>query len=110
MLQMSEATQTKSRPMHSHTAFRRDILAVVYDLDAPNGMDIKAELEADYETENLTTGRIYPNLDQLVDGGLLDKRSVDERTNAYHVTRRGEHALQTHLDWVTRRTEGLRDE
>lgn len=72
------------------TAFRRDILRVVAaaDADAPYGLAIKRALESWYD-EVQNHGRLYPNLDELVDAGLLDKSAKDKRTNGYALTSRG---------------------
>jgi len=34
-------------------------------------------------------GRLYPNLDTLVEKGLVEKGEKDRRTNVYTLTRRG---------------------
>ena len=57
-------------------------------LDEPHGLAIKKELEDYYETE-IHHGRLYPNLDTLVDKGLVEKGEKDRRTNSYTITRRG---------------------
>lgn len=58
--------------MHDLTGFQRDQLSVVAGLDAPHGLAIEDELDDYYETET-TKGRLYPNLDALVEKGLLEK-------------------------------------
>ena len=62
-------------------------------LEEPHGLAIKDELENYYESE-INHGRLYPNLDTLVDKGLLEKGSKDRRTNFYTVTRRGRRELE----------------
>jgi len=63
------------------TAFQRDILYVIGDLGDPHGLAIKNELEAYYKSE-VNHGRLYPNLDQLVEQNLLIKpRKTTERMN-----------------------------
>lgn len=57
-------------------------LVVVAGLDEPHDLAIKEELEAYYETE-IQHGRLYPNLDELVDKGLIKKDEKDGRTNVY---------------------------
>ncbi|ELY86150.1 PadR family transcriptional regulator [Natrialba taiwanensis] len=70
------------------TAFQRDILAAIARLknsaDPSYGLAIKADLETRYGEVN--HGRLYPNLDDLVDQNLLKKSELDRRTNEYTLT------------------------
>lgn len=77
------------------TAFQRELMMAIADLDSPHGLGIKAELETLYRHE-VYHGRLYPNLDTLVDKGLVEKRSQDERTNEYDLTDTGEAALRAY--------------
>ena len=61
-------------------------------------MDVRRALEAHYG-EAVNHGQLYPNLDELVDAGLVEKCSVDGRTNAYSLTDDGESALDARLAW-----------
>jgi len=69
--------------------FQRDLLVVAAGLEEPNGLDIKSELEQ-YYTSEINHGRLYPNLNTLVEKGLVEKGQKDERTNQYVVTDRGD--------------------
>jgi len=71
--------------MRELTAFQRDILYAVGDQDPPYGLAIKRELEKYYGGE-VNHGRLYPNLDTLVEEGLLKKGKIDDRTNSYELT------------------------
>lgn len=84
--------------MHDLTGFQRDLLYVIAGLDQPHGLAIKDELEDYYGTE-IHHGRLYPNLDTLVDKGLIEKGQLDQRTNYYSVTRRGRRELEARLEW-----------
>ena len=84
--------------MHEMTAFQRDLLIVIAGLDAPAGTTINAELDQYYE-KTVEAGRLYPNLDDLVEQGLADKTAKDGRTNEYSVTDFGHTVLESHLDW-----------
>jgi DNA-binding PadR family transcriptional regulator len=84
--------------MHDLTGFQRDLLFVVAGLEEPHGLAIKEELEEYYESE-IHHGRLYPNLDTLVDKGLIEKGSLDRRTNYYTLTGRGERELDSRYDW-----------
>jgi len=84
--------------MHDLTGFQRDLLYTISGLEDPHGLALKDELEEYYESE-VHHGRLYPNLDTLVDKGLVEKRKQDERTNIYTITRRGRRELQARRDW-----------
>jgi DNA-binding PadR family transcriptional regulator len=84
--------------MHDLTGFQRDLLYVIAGLGEPKGLAIKDELEEYYETE-INHGRLYPNLDTLVEKGLVTKGEIDKRTNSYSLTRRGEREIADRRDW-----------
>ena len=86
--------------MFDLTGFQRDALYVVAGLEEPHGLAIKDELEEYYESE-INHGRLYPNLDRLVDKGLIEKGELDKRTNFYTVTRRGRGVLEARQEWRT---------
>ncbi len=86
--------------MYDLTAFQRDLLYVVAGLESPHGLAIKSELEQYYDSE-IHHGRLYPNLDELVDKGLVDKGTKDRRTNVYALTARGERELTARREWET---------
>lgn len=70
------------------TAFQRDLLATIArfeDITDPSyGLAIKADLEKFYGEVN--HGQLYPNLDSLIDQGLVEKSELDRRTNEYTLT------------------------
>jgi len=84
--------------MHDLTGFQRDLLYVVAGTDEPHGLKVKDELEEYYETE-IHHGRLYPNLDTLVEKGLVEKGEHDRRTNWYRLTRRGKRELAARAEW-----------
>ncbi|WP_262178032.1 PadR family transcriptional regulator [Haloarcula laminariae] len=84
--------------MHDLTGFQRDLLYVISGHEEPHGLAIKEELEMYYEKE-IHHGRLYPNLDTLVDKGLVEKGQRDRRTNFYTLTRRGRRELDARRDW-----------
>jgi hypothetical protein len=71
------------------------LLTVADGLDAPHGLAVKEEIERWYPGE-VHNGRLYPNLDELVEKGLVSKSQRDRRTNEYRVTRRGQDLLGAH--------------
>lgn len=62
--------------MHSLTGLQRDLLYVIAGSNEPHGLAIKDDLEEYYETE-IHHGRLYPNLDTLVEKGLVEKGQRD---------------------------------
>jgi DNA-binding PadR family transcriptional regulator len=84
--------------MYDLTGFQRDLLYVIAGHDEPHGLAIKEELEDYYESE-IHHGRLYPNLDTLVEKGLVEKGDLDRRTNYYAVTRRGRREIEARRDW-----------
>ena len=84
--------------MFDLTGFQRDILYVIAGLEEPHGLAVKAELDEYYEQE-INHGRLYPNLDDLVEKGLLEKGELDKRTNVYTVTQRGVREIEARRDW-----------
>jgi DNA-binding PadR family transcriptional regulator len=88
------------QPLADLTGFQRDILFVVMSLDGtnPSGVHIKRELRTVYG-EDINHGRLYQNLRELVDEGLIEKRPVDGRTNAYRVSAAARECLEAHAAW-----------
>ena len=84
--------------MYDLTGFQRDLLFIINGLDEPHGLAIKEELETYYEKE-IHHGRLYPNLDTIVDKGLVNKGQQDRRTNYYTVSSRGERVLSDRRGW-----------
>jgi PadR family transcriptional regulator PadR len=84
--------------MHDLTGFQRDLLYVIGGLDDPHGLAIKDELDEYYDSE-IHHGRLYPNLDSLVEKGLVEKGQQDRRTNYYSVTRRGQREIDARSEW-----------
>ena len=89
--------------MHDLTGFQRDLLYVIPGLDDPHGLAIKDELENYYEKE-IHHGRLYPNLDTLVDKGLVEKGTKDRRTNFYTLTTRGRREIEARREWEAQYT------
>ena len=96
---MSEAQTVPDNPgiARELTAFQQNILAILAE-EARYGLAVKRELESYYESE-VNHGRLYPNLDDLVEMGLVDKSELDKRTNQYALTEAGYEALLGQLAW-----------
>jgi len=76
---------------HDLTAFQRDILWSIVELEDDKtavetyGLAIKRKTEETYR-EEITHARLYQNLDELVELGLVEKSALDLRTNEYSPT------------------------
>ena len=46
-------------------------------------------------------GRLYPNLETIVEAGLVDKGEHDRRTNYYEITDDGKDALETRAAYLS---------
>ena len=97
---MSEAqTVTDESAVASDlTAFQQNILTILAE-EPMYGLAIKRELEAYYGSE-VNHGRLYPNLDDLVDHGLVEKSELDKRTNQYELTDEGHDVVLGQIEWV----------
>jgi DNA-binding PadR family transcriptional regulator len=97
---MSEAQTVTDSPgiARELTAFQQNILTILAE-EARYGLAIKRELETYYSSE-VNHGRLYPNLDDLVEMGLVEKSELDKRTNQYELTEAGVQALVGRLDWM----------
>lgn len=84
--------------MHDLTGFQRDLLYVIAGLDEPKGLAVKGELDEYYGSE-INHGRLYPNLDSLVEKGLVEKGTIDDRTNSYSLTGRGQREIEARREW-----------
>ncbi|QZP39253.1 helix-turn-helix transcriptional regulator [Halobaculum magnesiiphilum] len=91
--------------MNGLTAFQRDILYVITGIEEPYGLAIKDELDGYYETE-INHGRLYPNLDALVEQGLVEKGKLDDRTNRYTLTSQARRLFGERRDWENERISG----
>lgn len=89
----------------SLTGFRRDLLAVISRVEQTNdlvyGLRIKELMEVRYGTE-VNHGRLYPNLDALVELGLVEKAEHDKRTNEYALTVTGRDVLEVGVNQLHR--------
>lgn len=95
----NKATATSHEP--DLTAFQQQCLIAVAGLHNangyyPKGTAIKHRLEQFYPKE-VNHGRLYPNLDELQERGLVEKRERDRRTNEYHLTDDGKAVLEDRL-------------
>ena len=79
------------------TAFQQNILVILSE-EPMYGLAIKRELES-YYSDEVNHGRLYPNLDDLVEMGLVEKSQLDKRTNQYALSAEGHDAVLDQLAW-----------
>ncbi|ELY88286.1 PadR family transcriptional regulator [Natrialba hulunbeirensis JCM 10989] len=84
--------------MHDLTGFQRDLLYVIAGADQPSGQTVKDEVEQYYSSE-INHGRLYPNLDTLVNKELVEKGQLDRRTNYYAITDDGRQQIDDRRKW-----------
>jgi DNA-binding PadR family transcriptional regulator len=97
---MSEALTVTESPgiARELTAFQQNILTILAE-EPRYGLAIKRELE-DYYDDEVNHGRLYPNLDDLVEMGLVEKSELDKRTNQYALTDEGYETVLDQLGWM----------
>lgn len=85
--------------MFDLTAFQRDLLYVIAGSDDETyGLEIKETLE-EFTGDAINHGRLYPNLDQLVESGYLEKGQLDRRTNTYELTDDARELINDRREW-----------
>ncbi|ESS04429.1 MAG: transcriptional regulator, PadR family [uncultured archaeon A07HR67] len=97
---MSEAQPASEASITAQdlTAFQQNILTILAE-EPRYGLAVKRELEAYYGSE-VNHGRLYPNLDDLVDEDLVEKSELDKRTNQYTLTDAGHDVILGQIEWV----------
>ena len=93
--QTFKTTGTAAREL---TAFQYNVLVILTE-EPMYGLAIKRRLEEYYDDE-VNHGRLYPNLDDLVEFGLVEKSELDKRTNQYELTDAGHEAVVDQLAWI----------
>ncbi|WP_436346968.1 PadR family transcriptional regulator [Natronorubrum sp. FCH18a] len=84
--------------MDDLTGFQRDLLYVIAGADEPSGQEVKDEVEKYYNSE-INHGRLYPNLDTLVNKELVEKGQLDRRTNYYAISDSGLEQIEERREW-----------
>ena len=51
------------------------------------------------DSSEINHGRLYPNLNELAEMGLVEKGSADDRTNSYGLTERGHREIEARREW-----------
>ena len=89
------------------TGFQRDLLYVIAGSDQPSGQTVRREMEQ--YVDNVNHGRLYPNLNVLVEHSLIEKGSQDQRTNYYELTETGEQLLLNRQKWERKYISDIQD-
>ncbi|ATW87167.1 PadR family transcriptional regulator [Halohasta litchfieldiae] len=84
--------------MYDLTGFQRDLIYTISGTEEPYGLAIKEALQQ-YRNEEVNHGRLYPNLDTLVEKGYVEKRAKDRRTNLYTLTESARTAVNERRIW-----------
>ena len=92
--------------MFELTGFQRDLLYCIAGTDDPSGQEVRSELEQSSSIE-VNHGRLYPNLDDLVDQGLVEKQSKNNRTNLYRLTDQARELIADRRQWEDKQLEQL---
>lgn len=92
---MSAAESEPAEAVHPTdlSLFQQEILYVLATGGRDYGLGIKDSLEDRYG-EAVNHGRLYPNLDDLVDDGLIEMEALDKRTNEYFLTQAGKRLIR----------------
>ena len=84
------------------TAFQYTLLQAADELVEPSGQDIRRHVDAGpFHASPMNHGRLYPNLDTVVDAGFVEKGEHDRRTNYYEITDEGKAALETRAAYLS---------
>jgi DNA-binding PadR family transcriptional regulator len=94
---MRESSSKRYMSMFDLTGFQRDLLYVIAGADRPSGQQIKESISEDVGEVN--HGRLYPNLDTLVERELVVKGQHDRRTNFYQISDAGLEAIRERREW-----------
>ena len=88
--------------MRQLTAFQRDLLYIIASINEPYGRGVKRRIEEYYE-EGVSTGKVYQNLNKLVDYGYIEKSEIDGRTKSYTLTSKAFDSIENRHTWQTER-------
>jgi len=82
--------------------FQRDLLMTLARSEPTHGSGLVEDLQS-LRAESITQGRLYKNLDDLHDHGLIEKRirpTKDQRRNEYALTTEGRESIRQHAQRV----------
>ena len=83
------------------TAFQYTLLQAANELVEPSGQDIRRYINSSpFHGPDMNHGRLYPNLETIVEAGLVEKGEHDARTNYYEITDDGKDKLETRAAYL----------
>lgn len=94
------ATATEATPCIDLSAFQRDVLSILAREGPEYGLGLREQLKRD-GYRDVNNARLYTNLDELVEMGLVGKSECDGRTNEYELTTDGKGELRVYQRWLT---------
>ena len=98
--QPTDETHSDETTWYDLLGFQRDLLLVAAEVDGeelPKGLTLMDRLEDRY-SDPINHGRLYTNLSDLEEAGLIETEEFDGRTNAYRITDRGRELLAGRRD------------
>lgn len=110
MTNQDPADQTVVEKLNKHTgldkmedvsSFQQILMFTLADIGSGSGQTIKEQAQKEYGYSSVNHGRLYPNLDRLVDDGLVNRGQQDRRTNDYSLTPKGIEYLRILADQST---------
>lgn len=90
-------------PLADCTAYQIDILLALARGGPQTGAKVRERLRARHGEQ--ADARPYRNLDDLAEEGLVEKESIDRRSNSYALTPAGYQQLEEYLAYVERHVE-----
>jgi DNA-binding PadR family transcriptional regulator len=92
------------------SGFRRDILLLLALSEPTNGRGLLDDLSS-LRDEDVNGGRLYPNLNALVDKGLVEKRENyhDDRSHQFRLADRGCQCLREHAQRLSGAVNALEE-
>jgi DNA-binding PadR family transcriptional regulator len=90
------------------SGFRRDILLILARSEPTNGRGLLDDLST-LRDEDIGDARLYPNLNALVDKGLVEKRENyhDDRSHEFRLADAGRYALRDHAQRLAGAVDAL---
>lgn len=67
------------------TGLQRDCIVAIDSHESLKGLTVTDALDVYYGKE-IADGRLYPNLEELVSAGYVEKGQIDDRTNSDSLT------------------------
>jgi len=89
--QPTDETHDDASTWYDLHGFQRELLLVAAEVggdELPKGLTLMSRLEDQY-SDPINHGRLYTNLNDIENEGLIETEETDERTNAYRITERG---------------------